>query len=140
MFRNPGQKALGYRFAPRWASREGRQVHPDRLPRLASQRRACLRLDCAVRMMPRISLSVHPPGPTMLLSLSFRHPVPGPCSPVPLLRLVSCGACLFAASWAQAQQVTRTDTMLLKTESFDRDPNWEGVNNRSARAHDAVQI
>jgi len=56
------------------------------------------------------------------------------------MRLLSGAACLFAASWAQAQQETQTDTMLLKTESFDRDPNWEGVNNRSARAHDPLKI
>lgn len=32
------------------------------------------------------------------------------------------------------------DGMLLKTEAFDRDPGWEGVNNRSARQHEPIQI
>lgn len=76
----------------------------------------------------------------MLLSLRILPPVPGPLSPVPARLLLSCVVCLFAAIWAHAQPVTQTDTMVLKTESFDRDPNWDGVNNRSARAHEPLTI
>ena len=34
----------------------------------------------------------------------------------------------------------RKDGMLLKTESFDRDPGWVGINNRSAQHRDPIKI
>ncbi len=41
---------------------------------------------------------------------------------------------------AETPSTARHDGSVLKTESFDRDPGWLGINNRSARRHEARQV
>ena len=47
-----------------------------------------------------------------------------------------------AASVASSErkQFSHVDGMVLKKESFDRDPSWEGVNNRSATTRDPIKV
>jgi hypothetical protein len=45
-----------------------------------------------------------------------------------------------AAPAPSADRFRTVDGMLLKSESFDRDPGWIGVNNRAARMRDPVEI
>ena len=40
----------------------------------------------------------------------------------------------------ERHSLVRVDGMTLKTETFDRDPGWLGVNNRSATQRDPITI
>ena len=37
-------------------------------------------------------------------------------------------------------RIERTGGVTLKTETFDRDPGWEGINNRSAQMREPIKI
>ena len=40
----------------------------------------------------------------------------------------------------ETRSAVRVDGMTLTTETFDRDPGWQGVNNRSATQRDPITI
>jgi hypothetical protein len=48
--------------------------------------------------------------------------------------------CLMESPTATPQETRRLEGLVLKTESFDRDPNWLGVNNRIAQERQPIAI
>lgn len=53
---------------------------------------------------------------------------------------VDSGVAVAAGAVPVEKPQCGADGMVLKTESFDRDPDWEGVNNRSATMREAITI
>ncbi|HEY2249454.1 MAG TPA: hypothetical protein VGH74_00290, partial [Planctomycetaceae bacterium] len=47
---------------------------------------------------------------------------------------------LMANPSANSDAANVAGRMTMKTEAFDRDPGWLGVNNRSARMHEPVAV
>ena len=48
--------------------------------------------------------------------------------------------CAMASPNATPQEIRRADGLVLKTESFDREPGWLGVNNRIAQEREPIAI
>lgn len=53
---------------------------------------------------------------------------------------VPAGGALYSFTFANQNVETHEDGLTLKTETFDHDPGWDGVNNRSAQQREPIAI